>query len=287
MPCTNEEHRDEHPRERRHEEREELAFVDWPERLLDDAPVSSAKSSSSELAERAAPGARRSAGRDDRRSRMLSVAFVSRRARRAVLRPGARDREGVGRRQRILTIELREQSSIFTAARSRLDDHRGRRCSRPAERRLFLRRLPRSMPSAITSLPFGDDDDAAAARFDLAEDVRGEQHRLLLGDSVRITSRTSRIWFGSRPAVGSSSTRSGGIARRARRRARRAADSPSRGCPMSDVRDVVDVHLASSRSSTNDFLALLRRGTRLSSARKREVLGDAHLRNRAAPTSGM
>src|SRR5262249_27223865 len=57
-PLHDQEHRDEHPRERRHEEREELALVDRPERFPDAlssiasnaaSVVSSANTSSSEL----------------------------------------------------------------------------------------------------------------------------------------------------------------------------------------------------------------------------------------------
>ena len=84
------------------------------------------------------------------------------------------------------------------------------------------------VPSA-TSLPLRDDERARAARLDLAQDVRREEHRVLLAelaeelahvaDLVRVEARGGLVEDEERR-----------VRRRARPRGRRAGGSPSRGC---------------------------------------------------------
>ena len=70
------------------------------------------------------------------------------------------------------------------------------------------------------------DPDAVAQRLDLAEDVRGEEHRLPALLRLATVSRNATSISGSRPLVGSSS-----ISSSARRREAPRSAAPSGGCP--------------------------------------------------------
>ena len=56
----------------------------------------------------------------------------------------------------------------------------------------------------------GDDDHPAANRLDFGHDVGRQEDRVPVWPSSSIRSRTSRIWIGSRPEVGSSRIRMSG-----------------------------------------------------------------------------
>ena len=196
MPCTRRNDGDEHPRERRDEEREELALEDRPEAPHDEPPpsalvgslalsalvgasrVSSAKTSSSELFT-GSTSRTKQPGADERGDRLLgrraaptSSSFLLHEQRQRVRPPLGRAVVGRASPSRSRRRRARAPSAASRFPRTTMREPGASGASLASS----------SIVPSATSLPARDDDDAAAARLDLAEDVRREEDGVLLAE---------------------------------------------------------------------------------------------------------